>query len=701
MSSTEAKAALAKRHFEAILTSAGEGIYGIDSEARLVFMNTRAREMLGLELDFDVIGKSAHALNRHSISETEPCDGKNCHVIQTMRDGLPRRSDDQYFRRQDGTLFPIELSASAIIEDGVKVGAVVVFSDISDRKRNLEQLRSSQQLLDTIVENLPDMVCLKRVDNLRFEMINRTGLEWLGLSLEQAIGKDAQNVMPKEMTDCRSEQDSRALQHCGRIDSIEETIVTLKGVRVLNTKKVAICDSTGHPTYLLGISEDITERKRAEEQIEHLAFHDQLTELPNRTLLLDRLGQCLAAAQRTGRFGAVMFVDLDQFKQINDVYGHSVGDQVLKAVAGRLRYFLRQGDTVSRFGGDEFVVLLPELGREREVAAKLALTIAEKIRIALESPIQIMHKEYLAPASIGITLFPSHGENVEDLIREADIAMYRAKAEGRNRQVFFEQAMQAAISERYVLEQELRDALSLNQLALYVQSQVDKSGNVIGAESLVRWLHPVRGLIQPVSFISLAEDTGLIISIGEWVLREACRLIVQLHSAGKGLRLAVNVSPRQFHQVNFVSRVKDILAETGADPVYLTLEITENLLVDRTAEAVTIMLSLSELGIRFSIDDFGTGYSSLSYLKRLPLKELKIDKSFVQDVPHDPNNVALVETILSMAHHLGFEVVAEGVETREQFNFLSVLKCEYFQGYHFHRPQPMHEWLAHLDNDSP
>jgi PAS domain S-box-containing protein len=237
MSSTEAKAALAKRHFEAILTSAGEGIYGIDSEARLVFMNTRAREMLGLELDFDVIGKSAHALNRHSISETEPCDGKNCHVIQTMRDGLPRRSDDQYFRRQDGTLFPIELSASAIIEDGVKVGAVVVFSDISDRKRNLEQLRSSQQLLDTIVENLPDMVCLKRVDNLRFEMINRTGLEWLGLSLEQAIGKDAQNVMPKEMTDCRSEQDSRALQHCGRIDSIEETIVTLKGVRVLNTKK--------------------------------------------------------------------------------------------------------------------------------------------------------------------------------------------------------------------------------------------------------------------------------------------------------------------------------------------------------------------------------------------------------------------------------------------------------------------------------
>lgn len=443
---------------------------------------------------------------------------------------------------------------------------------------------------------------------------------------------------------------------------------------------------------------DITERKTSEERIEHLAFHDQLTGLPNRALFLDRLSQAMSVARRSNRYGAIIFIDLDQFKKINDVYGHGIGDAVLKQVANHLHQFVREGDTVARFGGDEFVILLPELSTDEGTSTGIALKIGEKLRTALEEPSQIGGQHYPATASIGVSIFHSQTGTVDDLIREADIAMYRAKERGRNTLVFFEENMQASISERFALEQELREAVKKSQFELYLQSQVDKSGKVTGAESLVRWRHPTRGLVSPASFIPLAEETGLIVQIGEWVLHESCCLIAQLIQSGKSLRLAVNVSPRQFHQADFVSKVKEILAKSGADPIYLTLEITENLLVERTAEVVSRMLELSAMGIRFSIDDFGTGYSSLSYLKRLPLNELKIDKNFVQDIPHDKNDVALVQTILSMAHYLGFEVVAEGVETGEQFEFLVAHQCEHFQGYHFHRPQFAQEWLANLDS---
>lgn len=455
-------------------------------------------------------------------------------------------------------------------------------------------------------------------------------------------------------------------------------------------------DTQGRFLGYVGHCMDVTEAKRAEAEIERLAYHDALTGLPNRVLFLDRLTQALAAARRNRRWGAVMFVDLDQFKRINDVHGHALGDAVLRAVARRLEFYLRQEDTVARLGGDEFVILLPDLAHNLDDAGSQVMAVAEKIRGALEHPVGIDGQDYVTGASIGITLFPKNAESVDDLMREADTAMYRAKERGRNALAYFEPTMQEAVVERYALDRELREAVRQRSFELHLQSQVDASGKVIGAEALVRWRHPQRGMIMPSSFIPLAEESGLIVPLGEWVLREACQLIARLSAEGREMRIAVNVSPRQFHQIDFVQRVKEILVLTGADPACLTLEITENLLVEHASESVARMTELAALGLRFAIDDFGTGYSSLAYLKRLPLYELKIDKSFVQDIPHDPNDVALVEAILSMARHLHFEVVAEGVENAAQLDFLRQQGCERFQGYHFQRPQEMAAWIAQL-----
>ncbi|MDO9158159.1 MAG: EAL domain-containing protein, partial [Burkholderiaceae bacterium] len=455
-------------------------------------------------------------------------------------------------------------------------------------------------------------------------------------------------------------------------------------------------DSQGHFLGYVGHCLDLTQVKQAEARVAHLAYHDTLTGLPNRALFHDRLTQALAAAQRSKRVGALMFIDLDHFKRVNDVYGHAVGDTVLREVSKRLQYFLRTEDSVARLGGDEFVVLLPALASDPHGAATLARVVGDKIRTALEAPIHIDGMAYHTAASIGGTLFPKGTQTVDDLMREADIAMYRAKEGGRNAVSFFQLEMQHSVTQRYELEQELRDAVAQQTFELYLQSQVNSAGQLTGAEALVRWRHPTRGLVSPATFIPLAEETRLILPLGEWVLQQACQVIAQLGAAGHSLHIAVNVSPLQFAQEHFVQKVRDILASTGADPSYLTLEITEGLLVEHMAETMGRMSELATLGIRFSIDDFGTGYSSLAYLKRLPLYELKIDKSFVQDIPDDPNDVALVQTILAMAHHLHLSVVAEGVETTAQFELLKANGCHRYQGYHFHRPQHHRDWLAAL-----
>jgi diguanylate cyclase (GGDEF)-like protein/PAS domain S-box-containing protein len=463
---------------------------------------------------------------------------------------------------------------------------------------------------------------------------------------------------------------------------------------------VPFADEGGKNTHWVAVGRDITGRKKSEHHIHRLAFYDVLTGLPNRRLLTERIDTLLAGALAGAGFGAVMFIDLDHFKYINDARGHATGDALLRYAAERLSKLVRSGDTVARIGGDEFVVLLAQLGHDSFAATEAALTVAEKIRQALSETFEIEGQSYTSSASIGVSLLPKAGQTAHDLLREADTAMYRAKAGGRNGVAFFEATMQAEVESRLTLESELAVALENGEIAMHLQLQVDADGTPVGAEMLMRWRRQDGTMVAPDVFIPIAEECGLILPLGEWTLRQACLSALRLERAGYPMPLSVNVSPSQFRQPGFVTQVRAILYETGAAATQLIFEVTEGLLVENMDDTIARMRQLSALGIRLSIDDFGTGYSSLAYLKRMPLYEIKIDKSFIRDTPGDANGTAIVQSILAMAGHLGLRVVAEGVETREQAAFLAANGAPGMQGYLFARPMPMPDLIAWLNDHS-
>lgn len=560
--------------------------------------------------------------------------------------------------------------------------------------RQTRHIKAREIWLNTILESVDAFIYIKD-KNFRYKYCNQKANDFLGLLPSDMIGRTDDEIFAGHAKLAGIEEsDKRILNKGGRVVT-EDGIVSFADrneTRSLVTVKLPLLDASGKISGICGIATDITELKAARDTVHQLAYYDPLTKLPNRQLLVAKLEQALQAAQDSNFNSAVLFIDLDDFKKLNDARGHLTGDILLCHVGERLQSVIRNHDTVSRIGGDEFVVLLTQLGPTHDVAINKAMYIAEKIRIALTQPFEIDGQPFWSGASIGVTMLYGGTKSTEDLLREADTAMYRSKAAGRNRVTLYLASMQSETEERLSLERDIAQAINDEQFEIYIQPQFNPAREITGAELLIRWRHPERGMVPPSLFIPVAEQTGAIIPIGEWTLQQACKALMLPSIAKASYPLSINVSPNQFNDPNFVQNVKRTLLDTGAPGNRLIFEITEGVLIHNLQETLPRMADLAMLGIRFSIDDFGTGYSNFSNLKRLPLFELKIDQSLTQDTPHDPDSTVIVKLILAMAEQLGIRVVAEGVETNEQADFLIDHGCQALQGYLFMRPMPLSAW---------
>jgi len=551
---------------------------------------------------------------------------------------------------------------------------------------------------EDIIASLPAGLVVVN-EALKVRSVNRSFREMFGLKNgEDVSGRELEDILP--LPDLR--QQAQAVLAGGMALRSSEAALGEKWLRLTITG-IRLAEEEEEEEDLLVVVEDITELKAQAAHIEQLAFYDPLTGLPNRSLLRDRVRQVLTHSTRYKNHGAILFIDLDNFKALNDTKGHNIGDLLLIEVAKRLLDCVRNSDTVARMGGDEFVVVLKELDEDTLQAVAQAQDIGEKVLASLNQPFNLQGFEHYCSASIGISLFRDNEIGMDNLFRHADTAMYQAKTSGRNTLRFFDPDMQAALEARAALEADLRHALSQQQFKLFFQIQVNAANHPIGAEALLRWLHPERGLVSPLQFIPLAEDTGLILPIGLWVLETACAQIKawETNPLACELQLAVNVSARQFHQPDFVEQVREALEKTGADPIRLKLELTESVVLDNINDAVVKMHDLKDVGVHFSMDDFGTGYSSLSYLTQLPFDQLKIDLSFVRNIGIKPTDAVIVQTIISMGNSLGMKVIAEGVESEEQREFLERHGCHAYQGYLFSKPVPIEEFEAlirHMPN---
>ena len=572
-------------------------------------------------------------------------------------------------------------------QSGKVIGVVGIARDITERYLAEEQRRitaTAFEAQDGIAITGADRVILK---------INSAFTLMTGYTSEDAVGNTLRELLLKHDEPIKRPGDDGSWQ--GEVQNRRKSGESFPAWMSIT----AVKDDRDQVTHFVVTMTDITARKEAERAIAHLAFYDSLTRLPNRRLLLDRLQQALALSARSLRKGALLFIDLDNFKLLNDTIGHDVGDRLLCEVAQRLDGSVRMGDTVARLGGDEFVVLLEDLDSCPQEAAAQAKIVGEKILAELNRPYLIGEHTHHSTPSIGVALFTDTGNSVDELLKHADIAMYQAKSAGRNALRFFDPEMQAALAARATLETSLRRGIQDNQFVLHYQPQVDSSQGIVGAEALLRWEHPDRGTISPAQFVPLAEETGLILPIGRWVLETACGVLRDwaADARTRELFLSINVSARQFRQPDFVDQVRAALDSSGAPPERLKLELTESLVLDDIERTIQKMHALRQIGVRFSMDDFGTGYSSLSYLTRLPLDQLKIDQSFVRKLPDSATDAAVVQTIITLARSLGLAVIAEGVETEPQRHFLESHGCPAYQGYLCSKPVPLaayHKLLA-------
>ena len=562
------------------------------------------------------------------------------------------------------------------------------------RRRHAEKELTRQTiLLSGLLDSIPDLVFFKDPQGV-YLGCNLAFTHFVGRDRDRIVGRTDADLFGAELAAMFRSYDERMMR-TGIPRSNEEEVRYPDGRQVLlDTLKAPLHDASGKLVGLLGISRDITARKQAEARIENLAFYDSLTQLPNRIQLNQRLPEVIQQLGVSGQHGVLLFIDLDYFKTINDVFGHATGDELLQIMAGRLRRHARERDILARLGGDEFVLVMTQLSNDEAIASADADQRIAELQRHMAMPVSLHAREVKLGCSVGAVLFGDTWEVHADLLKCADMAMYQAKDAGRGTCSWYEPALRERIEYRFTVGEELRHALRKDEFVLYLQPQVDGNGQICSFETLVRWQHPQRGLVLPGEFIPVAEENGLIAELGDWVLNHTCHLMAQ-HPR---LHCSVNVSVRQFLHPEFLDRIDSLLRDHEIGASRLTLEVTESLLIADVEQVALKMQSLQQLGVRLSIDDFGTGYSSLAYLKRLPIDELKIDRDFVRDLPGDTSDASLVVLILAMARHLNLSVVAEGVENAEQAEFLRQHGCHYYQGYFYGRPQPIDSWLEVLDH---
>lgn len=667
------------RKIELLMRTATDGIHIVDQCGKLVEASDAFLHMLGYTRD-EMIGLHVLDWNQNwnpeaaakQLADTE----KHALVFETL------------YRRKNGSFLNVEIYIASASFDGQDY-MCVASHDITERK-NLEQ---ELRIAATAFESREAVIIMD--ENKIILRANRTFIAESGYLLEEVIGKTpaflrASNYDEKLYAEMWHQIDSQGYWRGERITRRKNGEEYPAWLSI-----AAVTASDGKVTNYVAAQTDISHRKAAEKQIMELAYYDSLTKLGNRRLLLDELQRALNVSSNTSHYGAILFIDLDNFKAINDTEGHDIGDKLLQQVALRLNSCARGNDTIVRLGGDEFVLVLTELGAHLEGATQMAKKIAEQILSALNAPYNLNGNLHYNSPSIGISLFGIEHETPNELLRRADLAMYHAKASGRNALRFFEPAMQTAIEARTEHEISMRRGIQFKEFVVYYQPQVSREGRLLGAEALVRWQHPRRGLLSPCDFIPMAEESGLIIPLGWQVLEVACQQVVDWEKQYdlNSFTISVNISARQIKQLDFVDQILSILHRINADPHKLELELTESLLLDNVEDTIAKMSALRLKGVRFSLDDFGTGYSSLSYLKRLPLDQLKIDRSFVRDLLVAPNDIAIVRMIVALGKTMGLKVVAEGVETEDQRNVLANCDCHVYQGYLFGRPMGSQQFM--------
>jgi diguanylate cyclase (GGDEF)-like protein/PAS domain S-box-containing protein len=690
---------LSEEHYRAVFQTSVDGIAISQlSDGKYIDVNRAFLDMMGFDRE-EIVGRTSQELNYWA----DP--GARLEMVKAVRERSGFRDLQTRFVKRGGAVIWVQISASAIEVEGVAC-VLSVMQDITAAKdaealltAATEALRLSEERYRTAFQTSLDAININRLSSGKFIDVNQAFLDILGYEREEVIGRTS-----LELGVWANPRDRQQL-----VDMLTETS-SCRGLEAQFRKKngevfwgelSASSMEIDGVACLLSITRDISEAKAAESTIRNLAFYDPLTGLPNRRLLLERLRPAVAVGARNDRLHALLLVDLDNFKTLNDTLGHHAGDILLKQVAQRLVVCCGEADNVYRLGGDEFVVMLDELSEDSEDAAAQAKAAGEIILASIGQSYLLDDRECLLAASIGVTVFGDRQSETDDIMQQMDIAQHQAKSAGRNSIRFFSPALQAAVNARAALEEDLRHAIKANQFQLYYQPQVER-GRLTGAEALIRWKHPMRGIVPPDEFIPVSEESRLILPMGVWVLEAACRQIALW--AGKHetahLAISVNISALQFRQPEFIEQVLAALDRTGANPRFLKLELTESLLVESFEDVIDKMTELKSHGLSFSLDDFGTGYSSLAYLKRLPLDELKIDRTFVRDMMVDVTSGAIAQTIISLGRAMDLSVMAEGVETEEQRGFLAGLGCHSFQGYLFSRPLPLMDFERFLEQFS-